>query len=184
MPSRTIALCWEYCWTTVGSWFPAWLASSAARWPRWYSAFVIRWNAFVPSPVNCRVTSGWPVSEAISALMPDSTRSLPVSSGGPFGDPGLVLNRYQYVLSFDTPFAVAPMQPFLTGQAIARRCAGTARICVCSGRLPPYRSRSCLRVGANPGGSCWGLVTVLVFVTVFPLTFVLTCLTTFLRRKR
>src|SRR5579884_3944573 len=136
-PSRTIALCCAYCWTTLGLWLPACPARPAAAWPRWYSAFVIRWNSFEPWLVNASSTSGWPVVGSRSAVMPDSTRSLPVSSGGPLGAPGKYLNRYQYVPLVETPFAPAPRQPFWTGHETTIRWAGTASTCVPAGCLPP-----------------------------------------------
>src|SRR5215471_8068786 len=181
--SRTIALCCEYWLTMFGSWFPACPLSPARRLPRSYSCLVIVWNAFVPLPVNCRVTSGWPVSVAISAWMPDSTRSLPVSSGGPPAELGLYLNRYQYVLSVGAPVGLAPMQPFLIGQAIAMRPAGVVRIWVFCGFLPPYGRSSSSRVGAEPGARSLCFVTVFSVVTVLPLTFFFRCLTTFRLRK-
>src|SRR5262249_49751440 len=81
------------------SW-PAWPALTR---PRLYSASVIRLNASAPLPVNAVVTMFWPLLGSTSALMPDSTRSLPVSAGGS-------LNRNQYFPVFETPFEPAPGQ--------------------------------------------------------------------------
>ena len=134
LPSRTIALCPAYVlmvvWSVVFSW-PAWPALTR---PRLYSASVIRLNSCEPWRVNCSVTIGWPVFGSTSAVMPDSTRSFPVSSGGPFGlrtAPlfvtllGVYLNRYQYLPLFELPFEPAPGHPVETLQKTGSRCAGT-----------------------------------------------------------
>src|SRR5690348_7076863 len=118
-PSWTIALWPAYWlmtfWSLVFSW-PAW---PAAMRPRLYSLSVMRLNSSEPWPVNWSVTMFCPVFGSTSALMPDSTRSLPVSSGGPFGlttvpsafvTLGLYLRRYQYLPFFETPFDPAPRQ--------------------------------------------------------------------------
>ncbi len=84
---------------------------------------------------------------SVVELMPDSTRSFPVSSGGPFGlrtlplfvvNVGVYLNRYQYLPSFEVPFAPAPGQPFdaVTLHHTGSRFAGTFRICVFDGGFP------------------------------------------------
>src|SRR5262245_51808605 len=107
-PSRTIALCPAYWlmipWTVVGSpcGFSCPFCPALTR-PRLYSSSVIRLNASEPLPVNCRVTIGRPEFWSFWALIPDSTRSLPVSAGGS-------LNRYQYLPSFEVPFDPAPGQ--------------------------------------------------------------------------
>src|SRR3954453_16183702 len=97
-PSSTIALCPTY-WTTVFGWLlPSWPASPGAILPRSYSSFVILWNSCAPCFLKERGTSACPESEAMSALMPDSLRSCPVISGGPFGcavDVGKYLKTYQ-----------------------------------------------------------------------------------------
>src|SRR5690242_7788669 len=94
--------------------------------------------------------------------MPDSTRSFPVSSGGPCspeGTLGKYLKRYQ---------ALPP------GEWTTRRCAGTGKTCVCAGRLPLYGCRSSFTLRAGPCSVLW-VVVVTGFVTVLPLTFDLTC---------
>jgi len=67
----------------------------------------------------------------VSAVICDSLRSFPVSSGGPFGCPGVpggkYLKRYQ---------AVPLVEPTTS------RFAGTGSICEFAGFLPPYGSRS------------------------------------------
>src|SRR6476646_898588 len=168
--SRTMALWAAYFWTVARLWSPLAPAIPAAVWPRSYSAFVIFWNAFEPLPVNWRTTSGWPFWSR-SAVIPDSTRSFPVSSGGPPGRSGKYLKRYQYVPVFETPFVPAPRQPFFCGHETARRFWGAARIFVSAGCLPPYGSSSWWRSLSGPWRSLW-IVVVFCLVTFLPLTFV------------
>src|SRR6516165_4632137 len=138
-PSRTIALCPAYWLMTFGSLELSWPACPALKRPRLYSAFVIVWNAFPPWPVNASCTIDLPVFGSVVALMPDSTRSFPVSSGGPFGwttvpffsvTVGRYLNRYQYLPSFEVPFRPAPMQLPAPLHQTGSRFAGTLRISV------------------------------------------------------
>ena len=147
-PSRTIAL-WPAYWLMmfealepVGLSWPFWPALTR---PRSYSAFVIRWNSFPPWLVNCSVTIGRPLFWSTSWVMPDSTRSFPVSSGGPFGlttvpsfftNVGVYLNRYQYLPSFEVPARPAPRQLFAPLHHTGSRFAGTFRICVFGGCFP------------------------------------------------
>src|SRR6266568_1766596 len=49
----------------------------------------MRWNSCEPWLVKLSTTSGWPVWGLVSAVICDSLRSFPVSSGGPFGCPGV-----------------------------------------------------------------------------------------------
>src|SRR6476661_318552 len=91
---------------------------------------VIRLNSCEPCPVNWSVTIGEPVFGSESAVMPDSTRSLPVSAGGS-------LNRYQYSPLFERPFVPAPRQLAVailqeTGSVLA----GTFSTCVSGGWTP------------------------------------------------
>src|ERR1700751_950383 len=181
-PSSTIALWAAYCWTVAWSWTPDFPARPAAVWPSSYSCFVIFWNAFEPLPVNWRTTSGWPFWSR-SAVIPDSTSSLPVSSGGPPSRSGKYLNRYQYVPVFEVPFVPWPRQPFACGHDTARRFAGVARIFVLGGCLPSYGCRSCCRSFAGPWRSLWSVV-VFCFVTFLPLTFVVTAFLTVTILKR
>src|SRR5215472_13322020 len=116
LPSRTIALCPAYVVTALL--FASWPAAPALTRPRLYSASVIRLNAFDPLPVNWSVTIGEPVFWSTSAVMPDSTRSLPVSAGGS-------LNRYQYTPVFEVPFEPAPGQLFTPVQKTGCVPAGT-----------------------------------------------------------
>src|SRR5690348_1974637 len=99
--------------------------------------------------------------------MPDSTRSLPFSSGGPSvpDEPGGAVRLGKYLKRY---------QSLPPGECTTRRCAGTGKTCVCGGCLPLYGSRSCFRFGAGP---CRVLCVVDVtgFVTVLPLTLDLTC---------
>src|SRR5579862_6635195 len=181
VPSRTIALCCAYCWIVVWLVLPPCPARSAASRPRLYSFLVMSWNSCEPWPVKARTTSGWPVFGSVSARIPDSTRSFPVSSGGPFVAFGWYLNRYQYVLSFEVPFVPAPMQPVDCGHLTTVSPAGTASTCVPAGCLPPYWENSSFGVPSGPSRS-WCLVVVTFFLTVLPLTFELTFFVTALLR--
>src|SRR3954449_2349235 len=51
------------------------------------------WNFLLPLPVNCISTTG-PRLGSRSARVPESFRSLPVTSGGPLGLSGSYLKRY------------------------------------------------------------------------------------------
>src|SRR5215218_783350 len=55
------------------------------------------WNFLLPLPVNCISTTG-PRLGSRSARVPESFRSLPVTSGGPFGLSGSYLKRYHVLL--------------------------------------------------------------------------------------
>src|SRR4029077_21133680 len=129
-PSRTIALWPEYVAIVFGSCEFSWPAAPALTRPRLYSSSVIRLNSSDPWPVNWSVTIGEPVFGSTSAVMPDSTRSLPVSAGGS-------LNRYQYSPLFERPFDPVPGQPALaTWQETGSVLAGTFNTCVSGGCFP------------------------------------------------
>src|SRR5579884_1441444 len=188
-PSRTIAL-WPAYWTTV-CWSLVLSAPgtrAALRRPRLYSASVIFLNSCEPWLVNWSVTMFWPVFGSTSVPMPDSTRSFPVSCGGPSGcwaDGGKYLNRYQYLPVDEVPFAPAPMQLLAGVHQTASRFAGSFITTVFAGRFPfLYGKSSCWRFGAPNGGvPCTSLWNVCVFVTFLPLTFVVTGFFTVLKRK-
>src|SRR4029078_9942406 len=55
------------------------------------------WNFLLPLPLNSMSTTG-PRLGSRSARVPESFRSLPVTSGGPFGLSGSYLKRYHVLL--------------------------------------------------------------------------------------
>src|SRR3954447_3308375 len=172
-PSRTIALWPAYvamvCWSFAFSW-PAWPALTR---PRLYSRSVIRLNSCEPWPVNWSVTIDCPLFGSTSAVMPDSTRSSPVSAGGS-------LNRYQYSPLFERPFEPAPRQLAVAIlQETGSRCAGTFSTSVPGGCPFLYGRSNSLRL---PAGPCRTGCEVCVLVTSLPLTFVVIFFSTVLNR--
>src|SRR6476469_1037352 len=123
-PSRTIALCCVYAWLSA----PDEPLSPATSRPRSYSAFVMSWNALPPRPRKPIDTCGAFVFWSLPAWMRDSSRSLPLISGGPPVRLGKYLKRYQYL-----PFGefligcVAPVKLSVPPETTSR-CAGTPRI--------------------------------------------------------
>src|SRR3954451_21560769 len=74
------------------------------------------WNFLLPLPVNCISTTG-PRLGSRSARGPESFRSLPVTSGGPFGLSGSYLKRYHVLLvgvAFTPGHATAPVPQEMT----------------------------------------------------------------------